>query len=103
MIERVLLSAGSALLLSAIYALVASRFGPVLHAWLRARHARRLDARLARGSDRYFEELRELQTNTPRAYVAHGFAWHFIRIFALMTAAIVLMRLIDFLFSFSPE
>ena len=64
---------------------------------------RRLDVRTARGSDRYFEELRELQSYAPRPYLAHGFGWHFLRTFAFMMALFAFMRLVDFLFSFSPE
>ncbi|AQR74949.1 hypothetical protein BXU08_15900 [Sphingomonas sp. LM7] len=101
--ERVLFYAATALIFSGIYALIASRLGPTFDQWLRARHARRLAARLARGSDRYFEELRELESRTPVPYVAHGFAWHFVRTFAVMFLVASLPELFKILFPFSPE
>lgn len=103
MSERAFLYAGLALIFAAVYALAASRLRPVLNRWLRARHARRLAARLVRGSDAYFEELRELQSHAPRTDVPRGFAWYFLRAFAFMMAMFALARLIDFLFSFSSE
>jgi hypothetical protein len=103
MMERALLYAATALIFSGIWALMASRLGSTFDQWLRARHARRLDARMARGSDRYFEELREIESTAPRPYVAHGFGWHFFRTFAFMMAALAFLRLFDFLFSFFPE
>jgi hypothetical protein len=104
MIERLVLNGAFALLFSTAYALAAWRFGPAVDQWLRARHARRLTARLERGSDRYFEELRELEGTTPAPYVAHGFAWHFVRMLPVMILAVGLPELFRILFSFSfPE
>jgi hypothetical protein len=44
---------------------------------------------MARGSDRYFEELREMREHHHlRPYVAHGFAGTSFRTFAFMMAAL---------------
>jgi hypothetical protein len=43
---------------------------PFLHRWRLARHARRLEARQHRGYDRYYEELRELETWVPQGRTA---------------------------------
>jgi hypothetical protein len=63
--------------------------------WFRARaqarHEQRLAARLARGSDAYFEELRSLEAYPPqvRALVWRGFGFAFIVMGALETYKIV--------------
>ncbi len=100
MIERVLYFVLGAAVFSAIYTLVVTRFGPIFGRWLRRRHAQRLHGRLARGSDRYFEELRSIQSGMPPVRIAHGFAWHFVRAFAFMLLIFTLDRLTDFLFQF---
>jgi hypothetical protein len=43
---------------------------PFVHRWRLARHARRLEARQHRGYDRYYEELRELETWVPQGRTA---------------------------------
>jgi glyoxylase-like metal-dependent hydrolase (beta-lactamase superfamily II) len=89
---------------AAIFAFVVVWFGPGFDRWRRAGHERRLAARLARGEDRYFEELRALRSDAPRApFVARSFGWHFVRILALMCVLSAFVQLLKVLLSFLPE
>jgi hypothetical protein len=83
-VTHALIYLASDVVLAAIVAMIATWLGPIADRWRRAYLARQLEARLTRGDDRYFEELRTLRSDASSAPYAHSFLWHFVRFLPIL-------------------